>query len=101
MRDIQNIEADLLKAREECVRLQNELGAAQLAKYLRDAGVPEGCRPVFRDKRTGQRVLVDRHEGIWVSGHVLKKDGSLSNKRRPLFDVRDFEFVGASEAGCA
>lgn len=101
MRDIKDIEANLLKTREECARLQRELDDARLAKYLREAGVPEGCRPVFRHKKSGVRVLVTRMETYWAVGMVIKRDGTLSNSRQKYLYAGEYEFVGEAEAKCS
>lgn len=101
MRDIKDIEAALLKAREECVRLQKELDGARLAKYLRDAGVPDGCRPVFRQKKSGVRVLVTHMDSYLAIGKVIKRDGTLSNNGTRALYVGEYEFVGEAEAQCS
>ena len=46
-RPIAEIERDIKDAHDKCATLDKELMAARLAKFLQEAGVPDGARPIF------------------------------------------------------
>lgn len=93
MRSIKQIEEDLRAARERCAAIQTELDAAVLAEFLQKHGVPDGAKPIFRNRK-GEKVLVDVIRYSGPEGRLIKKDGVLSDVRRTLYRGDEYEFVG-------
>jgi hypothetical protein len=93
MRSIDNIEEGLKATSARLSDLKKELGTAKLAKYLTDAGVPDGARPIFAHNTKNEKVLIVGYEGYWPVGRVIKKDGSAGSIDRTIYNSM-YTYVG-------
>lgn len=97
MRSVKQIQDEINQKENEIFALKGELEVAQLAAFFEANSVPEGVRPIFANKRTGERILVSSFPSHFPRGFILKKDGTLSDKvEREIYDDQ-YTFIGETE----
>lgn len=94
MRSIAEIKEEIKLQTTALAALKAELKFAQFATFIKDSGVPDGVRPIFAHKRTGERVLASSFSDYWPKGFVFKKDGTLSDKVERTIYTDEYTFVG-------
>lgn len=96
MRTTTEIYKEIRVHQDAILDLKVELKKVRLDAFLKEAGVPDGARPIFAHKETGERVLVsDFPSGdISPNGYLFKKDGTLSNNIKRSVWKTQYTFVG-------
>ena len=94
MRQVAEIKDEIEVQTAALAALKAELEIAQFATFIKDSGVPDGVRPIFAHKRTGERVLASGFSDYWPRGFVFKKDGTLSDKVERTIYTDEYTFVG-------
>lgn len=98
MRSIEQIKQEVNVKAVELAALKSELNKAQYDAFLKTSGVPNGAKPIFSHKHSGERVLATGFAEHWPIGVLIKKDGTLSEKvTRTIFEG-EYTFVGEAES---